>query len=64
MIQNMASTGFRKVSMNMVDLTKLTFSQTSLVFFTEREGAAGQGNDKEERMRSTYSSRSTLKNIM
>ena len=49
--------------MNMVDLTKLTFSQTSLVFFTEREGAAGQGNDKEERMRSTYSSRSTLENI-
>ena len=33
MIQNMASTGFRKVSMNMVDLTKLTFSQTSLGFF-------------------------------
>ena len=46
MIQNMASTGFRKVSMNMVDLTKLTFSQTSLVFLRNGRGPQGKATTK------------------
>ena len=60
---NMASKGYRKVSMNMVDLAQMTFSRISLeVVFSEWEGAAGQGNAREERTQSTHLSRSTLEN--
>jgi hypothetical protein len=53
MMANLASKGFRKVSMDMVDLAEMTFSHTSLkVVFTEWEEAAGQVNAKEERTRS------------
>jgi hypothetical protein len=60
---NMASKGYRKVSMNMVDLAQMTFSRTFLeVVFSEWEGAAEQGNAREERTRSTHSSRCTPEN--